>query len=127
MSQKQKDENQKFKMTLEQLEAVFSEPVRTNRDRAGVIQCFEFTYETCWKFLRSRVVKEGVEEPNSPRESISKAFQIELIDDEKTWLQMIEDRNLTVHTYDEETAKAILERIQKEYLPLFRKLYGTKS
>lgn len=32
---------------------------------------------------------------------------------------MIEDRNLTVHTYDERVAKAIFERIKSDYLPLF--------
>lgn len=45
-----------------------------------------------------------------------------LIENQEKWLRMIEDRNLTVHTYDECVAKIIFERIISDYLPLFEEL-----
>ncbi|WP_281179271.1 nucleotidyltransferase substrate binding protein [Vulcanibacillus modesticaldus] len=38
------------------------------------------------------------------------------------WIDMINDRNLTSHTYNEETAKLIYERIKNKYIKLFLEL-----
>ncbi len=50
------------------------------------------------------------------------AFRKGLIEDGETWLRMLEDRNRTPHTYDEETAMDIYERIHTDYIPLFDRL-----
>ena len=50
----------------------------------------------------------------SPR----KAFEMGIISD-KRWMNSIEDRNLTSHNYDDETAEEILELIIEVYFPLF--------
>ena len=57
-----------------------------------------------------------------PRKVFVESFTAGLIDDEKKWLDVIEDRNLTSHTYKKITAKRVLNRIVKRYLPLFLKL-----
>lgn len=41
-----------------------------------------------------------------------------LIDDRR-WMETIEDRNLTVHNYDNEVAMEIYENILHVYCPLF--------
>jgi hypothetical protein len=41
-----------------------------------------------------------------------------LIDD-KHWMDTIEDRNLTVHNYDNEIATEIYDNIMNVYAPLF--------
>ena len=41
-----------------------------------------------------------------------------LIDD-KRWMETIEDRNLTVHNYDNEIASEIYNNIMNVYAPLF--------
>jgi len=40
-----------------------------------------------------------------------------LISDGDTWMEMMESRDLTSHTYDEKTADDILERIITLYFP----------
>ena len=58
---------------------------------------------------------EGVE-VNSPRAAIRQAFQIQLIDDAEAWLDMLEKRKLSAHTYDEETATEIYRHVAQKYI-----------
>ncbi len=78
--------------------------------RDSAIQRFEFTFELMWKTLKAHLEGQGVI-VYSPRESIKGAYQIGLIEEDATWLQMIELRNLTTHTYNEEIADRIYEAL----------------
>ena len=59
----------------------------------------------------------------TPRETIKQAFQSELIGDGQIWLQTLEDRNLTTHTYDEETSLKIEQMIKEKYFPVIKDFY----
>jgi len=83
-------------------------------DRDGVIQRFEFTFELLWKALKIYLEHKGVI-VKTPRDSFVEAFRINLISDEKIFLDMLEDRNNTAYIYDEETSKKIFNRIKKSY------------
>ena len=57
--------------------------------RAGIIQFFEMTLELAWKTMKDYL--EFQEMPvNTPRETIQKAFQIELIRDGHTWIDALQ-------------------------------------
>jgi nucleotidyltransferase substrate binding protein (TIGR01987 family) len=92
-------------------------------EQAGIIQFFEMTFELAWKLLKDYLDEEGYS-TKSPRESIKQAFQIELISNGQQWLYALNDRNLTVHTYDENTALAIENKIRSDYFPLLEQLYN---
>ncbi|MDD5622253.1 MAG: HI0074 family nucleotidyltransferase substrate-binding subunit [Actinomycetota bacterium] len=83
-------------------------------DRDGVIQRFEFTFELLWKALKIYLEHKGVI-VKTPRDSFVEAFRINLISDEKIFLDMLEDINNTAYIYDEETSKKIFNRIKKSY------------
>jgi len=85
--------------------------------RDATIQRFEYTIELYWKLLKKILLQEGVV-TNAPREILKAAFQNQLIDQELSWLDMLKDRNSTSHTYDEELANNIYDRIKNIYLPL---------
>ena len=53
---------------------------------------------------------------------IKYAFQSKIIDDGKLWLEALDERNETVHTYNENQAIVIADKIINAYLPLFKKL-----
>jgi nucleotidyltransferase substrate binding protein (TIGR01987 family) len=74
-----------------------------------------------WKTLKRLLAHEAIE-ANYPKEVLRKAYQVHWLDNEETWISMVEDRNLVVHTYDEEMAKEMYERI-KRYLPVFRRTF----
>jgi nucleotidyltransferase substrate binding protein (TIGR01987 family) len=74
--------------------------------RDACIQRFEFTFEMAWRALQAHAVREGIE-CASPRECIRVGFRLRVIDNDPRWLAMVEDRNRTTHTYDEDSAIAI--------------------
>lgn len=90
--------------------------------RDGAIQRFEFTVELAWKTLREYLLEQGCTGINTPKAVMSEAFAADIIDNEKGWLGMINDRNLTSHIYDENEADEIFNRIKNEYLDMFREL-----
>lgn len=86
----------------------------------GTIQRFEFTFELAWKFLKDYFSDMGTT-LNFPKEIIQEAFAARLIDNEDVWVQMLSDRNMTSHAYDEKLANEIYQRI-KQYVPEFKKI-----
>lgn len=112
---------EKFCKALATLEAIYLKPVMD--DRANIdatIQRFEFTFELGWKFLKDYFEEKGLI-LNYPKEIIQEAFAVGLINDEYLWLQMLSDRNMTSHTYNEKLADEIYERIKK-YVPELKKI-----
>lgn len=82
-------------------------PSRIERDAA--IQRFEYTCEAVWKAAQRYLQEvEGVS-VGSPKGSIRASRDVGLLTDEQTviGLEMIDDRNLTVHTYNEAVAEEI--------------------
>ncbi len=104
------------------LESVIDQKELNDAERAGLIKFFEMSFELSWKLLKDYLGAEGYN-VKSPREAIKQAFQIGIIEDGQTWLIALEDRNLTTHTYDEETARKVERSIKKSYEPLIHSLY----
>lgn len=86
--------------------------------RDGVIQRFEFCTELAWKTIREHLLDMGYTEINSPKAVMKTAFADGLLENEQAWLDMINDRNLTSHVYDEEQAARIYNHIRDIYCPL---------
>lgn len=105
-----------------ELEEFLAEPVVSNRDRAGVIKAFEFTFELFWKTFQKIADIQGID-AKSPRESLKAGFQLGYIvnSEEESWLNMLKDRNLMSHLYHEEISQEIFDRIETKYLLLFKK------
>ncbi|MDG5789879.1 HI0074 family nucleotidyltransferase substrate-binding subunit [Evansella sp. AB-P1] len=88
-------------------------------ERDAMIQRFEYTFEACWKTAKQYLFDmEGVD-VGSPKGVIRSSREVNLFNDEETItaLNMVNDRNLTVHTYNEEIAIKIQSSI-KEYFIL---------
>lgn len=92
-------------------------------EKAGIIQYFEISFELSWKLMKDYLFYLGYD-VNSPRESIKRAFSIGLIDDGEEWLNALVDRNLTVHTYNQEQADEIYKKIANVYCNLLKNLYN---
>ena len=74
--------------------------------------------------MKSYLEYKGNLEGSNPRAAIQESFKEGIITEGEIWLQMLQDRNLTSHTYDEGTAIKIYNNIKNEYAKLFEQLLG---
>lgn len=87
---------------------------RRTSDIDAAIHRFEFIFETTWKAAKQMVFDVDGIDVSSPNGVIRPCREVGLFDDEETIqaLQMVDDRNLTVCTYDEALAMEIHERLK---------------
>jgi len=81
--------------------------------RDALIQRFEYSTEAFWKYLKAYLQTEHNLSANSPREVIRTGLTAKLYSEKMSQelLLMLDDRNLTSHTYVEELAESIADRI----------------
>lgn len=96
---------------LKKLSEALARP-ETEISRDATIQRFEFTFEMSWKVMHS-IIKITKPKLYGVKAIIREAANAGLIDDPEAWLNFLEDRNLTVHTYKEKLAKVIYAKIKK--------------
>lgn len=111
-----------FEKSYKLLKQYSNQPIETELERAGIIQFFEISFELAWKLMKDYLEAQEMS-VKSPREAIKQAYQMGLIDDGHVWIDALSDRNLTVHTYDEERAKKMVNDIINVYFPELNKLY----
>lgn len=87
----------------------------------AIIQAYEMSFKLAWKTMKDYLEYYGTNVEN-PRNTIKEAFSQNLIKDGQLWIEMMEARNKTSHTYKEEFAKQISENILNTYIPLLEDL-----
>ena len=90
--------------------------------RDSIIKKFEYTFELSWKTIKAYLEEEGYEEMSSPRKVLKQAFESNIIVDEEVWSNMLEARNSTAHTYDEEKAIYYEDVIKNKYIKMLYEL-----
>ncbi len=86
--------------------------------RNSKIQSFEFCIDLLWKFLKLYFYKiSGKELENSPKPIFRHCLSAKLTTEKETkqLLKMVDDRNLSSHTYHESLAEEINGRIENNY------------
>ena len=96
--------------TLQELTPITS-PTLVERDAA--IQRFEYSTEACWKAAQSVLSIQFGLELASPKSVIRACAQNTLLTeaDARLAMNLVDDRNLTSHTYNEALAQAIWSRL----------------
>ena len=81
--------------------------------RDASIQRFEYSFEITWKLLKAYLTGEEGIICDSPKRCFREALHVGLLPVAETeiCLTMPDDRNLTLHTYIEEVAQAIYEKL----------------
>jgi nucleotidyltransferase substrate binding protein (TIGR01987 family) len=91
-------------------------------EQQGLIQGFEFTHELAWNVLKDYLEMEGIQGLIGSRSTAREAFKRGLVMDGEVWMDMIEKRNLSSHTYNQTVALTIVESIAERYYPAFCEL-----
>jgi nucleotidyltransferase substrate binding protein (TIGR01987 family) len=114
---KQRFEN--FERAFLLLQEAFGQDAREMSDleKEGAIQRFKYTFELAWKTLKDYLVYSGVVfDQITPRSVIKQAFAAKIIEDGQVWIDMLEQRNLMSHTYDDESFQIAFSSISQSYL-----------
>ena len=99
-----------WKQALDRLSEVLAKSADDRIAIDAAIQRFEFCFELGWKTVKAFLEFEG-QKLGLPREVITAAYRVQWITDESGWLQMMDDRNLSSHTYHQPLAEAIYSRL----------------
>jgi len=109
-----------LEQALARLEEALAVPETTPLAIDGTIQRFEFVFELCWKAVKALIeLHTPSASANSARLAIKSAYAAGWIDDENAWLDLLDMRNATSHTYREAMARDVYRRI-KQRTPLIR-------
>lgn len=97
--------------------------------QTAAVKRFEFTFECCWRALHVCLASVGIHVAPQPRRVFQKSYAQDWLEDERLWLDMLEDRNTAAHEYDEgkvgricprlpayrDAIHAVLEKLRLEY------------
>ena len=112
-----------YKKALGQLRRFIEHGALNEFEQQGLIQAFEYTYELAWNVMKDYFTYvQAAENISGSRDAIQMAFNRGLISDGKIWMDMIESRIKSSHTYNEATAQEIADKIVNNYFVLFEAL-----
>ncbi|EKE00002.1 MAG: nucleotidyltransferase substrate binding protein, HI0074 family [uncultured bacterium] len=94
--------------------------------RDSAIQRFEFCTDLAWKSLKSYLEDNKGIIVKSPKETFRESYKQGLIEYDTKWLELVDLRNETVHTYNEVFADIVYAKLQ-DALALFQSLSAKLS
>ena len=94
-------------------------------EEQGLIQAFEYNFELSWNLIKDYYEYQGITDIQGSRDAFRLAFKTGLIKDGSGWMKMIESRVKSSHTYNEDTAKEIVDAIVTTYFDMFKELHKT--
>ena len=109
-----------FSDALKRLEQVYTLE-KNDYIRDSAIKRFELVFELAWKTIQSYVRAQGLDECHSPRSCFKEAYICKLIEYDDIWFAMIDARNRTAHTYNQQTADQVYKDIP-QFIPYFKEL-----
>lgn len=108
--------------TLRQAVALSGQRELSALEQQGLIQSFEFTRELAWKVMKDFLEFQGYPNIIGSRDAIREAFKNGLLNDGQVWIDMIDARNESSHTYDLARAEKIVASILTSFFPAFVEL-----
>ena len=76
-----------------------------------MITYFKLSFELSWKVMKKHMQDRSIDSAStgSPRDIIKLAYKEHYIDNEQLWLDMLEDKNIMEHQYNDEVSVDMLE------------------
>ena len=111
-----------FKLALSELTAAVQLAKKrplSNLEEQGLIQSFEYNYELAWNCMKDFYQNQGDTNIAGSRDAIRLAFKRGLIVQGDIWMDMVNSRVSTSHTYNKEMAGIVAKKIIDHYYPEF--------
>lgn len=111
-----------FQKALTQLQKFIDKGDLSELEKQGLIKAFEYTYELAWNTLKDFLEFQGQTDIYGSRDATRRAFQLGIIENGESWMDMLKSRNATSHTYNIEVAEEICQAVTNDYFSLFIQL-----
>ena len=110
-----------FQTLVEAVELAHSREL-SKLEQQGLIQSFEFTHELAWNVLKDYLEDKGIMGLIGSKDATRAAVKNGLLEQGEDWMEMIEARNQTSHTYDPHIAQAVVDDILERFYPAFESM-----
>ena len=119
---KQEAQLAQFTKALARLNEALAAP-KSDIVRDSAIQRFEFTIDMGWKLVKTCLEEKYGVICHAPKECFREAYKQKILAYDEFWLELVDMRNQTSHTYKEELAQSVYERLPKaaEYMAVILK------
>lgn len=111
-----------YQKALAQLQKFIDKGELSELEKQGLIKAFEYTYELAWNTLKDFLEFQGQTDIYGSRDATRRAFQLGIIENGESWMDMLKSRNATSHTYNVEVAEEICKAVTDVYFLLFIQL-----
>ncbi len=108
-----------YSRALSQLTKFIEKGALNELEQQGLIQAFEYTFELAWNTLKDYFEVQGETNIHGSRDTFRLAFKRGLLENGEIWMDMIQSRTLTSHTYNEDVAEKIATDIVNRYFSEF--------
>jgi nucleotidyltransferase substrate binding protein (TIGR01987 family) len=88
-------------------------------DQLGLVKGCAFTYEVAWYVMKDYLTAKGFTGFMGSKDTFRMAFKEGLIEDGQIWMDMVKDRNLSSHTYDEKNKNDVVSHTIESYCDEF--------
>lgn len=115
---------QNFEKAIANLKHAVEMKDLSDLEKSGVIKTYEYTFELAWKTLKDYLEDSQVA-VKFPRDTIKEGFSYGIIKNGDVWMDMLQQRNLMSHTYNEENAEIAYNLIVDKYYKEINEVYLT--
>lgn len=104
-----------YNKALSQLTKFINKRELNEFEEQGLIKSFEYTYELAWNTIKDFYEGQGETGMQGSRDAIRMAYNRGMIKNGTKWMNMVQSRIRTAHTYNEKTADEIAAEIVHSY------------
>jgi nucleotidyltransferase substrate binding protein (TIGR01987 family) len=108
-----------YKKALVQLGRFIDKGLLNELEEQGLIKSFEYCYELAWNVIKDFYEEQGETGLQGSKDAFRLAAARGLITRGQVWMDMVENRKLTVHTYEKTMAEKTGRLIREHYFPAF--------
>jgi len=116
------DNFQKVFLELEEAVLLSQKRSLSKLENQGLIQGFEYTHELAWNMIKDYLEEQGIFGLIGSKNTIREAFKLGILKEGEIWMNMIQSRNQTSHTYNTTLADQVVSDILHKYYYQFKEI-----
>ncbi len=116
------DNFQKVFLKLEEAVLLSQKRSLSKLENQGLIQGFEYTHELAWNMIKDYLEEQGIFGLIGSKSTIREAFKLGILKEGEIWMNMIQSRNQTSHTYNTTLADQVVSDILHKYYYQFKEI-----